>query len=336
MFARPANDVLIMKNGDRITCQVKGLKAGVLTVDLDYIDGSVSIDWLKVARIESDYLFIVTLQDGSIYSAKLISPETVGGSAVMLSIVPEDGQESRLVERSKVVRITQTSDSILQRFSGSISMGATYTKGNNATQYNFGSDLIYRRTRWDAAARFNSNLSANTGAATTTRNQLDLAADRMLSRTNYFLGGISTFLQSSVQGIHLQSTVGIGFGRYFKNTNRFRWWLLAGGGAQNTRYISSSVDQPSQRVGMALASSGVQAFAFKKTRFEMTSSVFPVLGSQKGRTYYKANATYYLKLFRRIDWNLSFYGNWDTRPPRTFSGSDYGSSTGVSWTFGDR
>jgi hypothetical protein len=54
------------------------------------------------------------------------------------------------------------------------------------------------------------------------------------------------------------------------------------------------------------------------------------------RITFKTNATYYLKLFGKVDWNLSFYGSWDTKPPPTFSGSDYGSSTGLSWTFGNK
>jgi hypothetical protein len=29
------------------------------------------------------------------------------------------------------------------------------------------------------------------------------------------------------------------------------------------------------------------------------------------------------------------YGNWDNRPPPGFASSDYGSSSGVSWTFGN-
>jgi len=33
---------------------------------------------------------------------------------------------------------------------------------------------------------------------------------------------------------------------------------------------------------------------------------------------------------------VSFYGNWDNQPPPGFSGSDYGSSSGLSWTFGLR
>jgi len=335
-WARPAKDVLVMKNGDRLTCEVKSLQAGVLKVNLDYVDGTISVDWRTVARVESNYLFIVTLQDGSLYSARLISPETVGENAIMLEVQDEHTKESHLVDKSQVVRIAQTSDTFLQRLSGSIAVGATYSKGNNATQYNFGSDLMYQRTRWGVGARYNSNLTSNTGAATSTRNQVDLGAYRMLGWTNYFAGGLATFLQSSVQGIHLQSSVGFGLGRYFKNTNRFRFWLLTGAGWQGTNYATAVVNEPPQNVGVAVISSSLQAFAFKKTRLDLTSTLYPALTAQRGRLFYKTNATYYLKLFGKVDWNLSFYGSWDTQPPPQFPGSDYGSSTGLSWTFGNK
>jgi hypothetical protein len=331
-FARPAKDVLVMKNGDRITCEVKSLQKGVLKVNLDYVDGSIFIDWLKVARLESSYLFIVSLQDGSIYSTKL-SQEPAGDK---VAIQAEGGRDTRLVDKSEVVSVTQTSENVLQRFGGSITMGATYSKGNSATQYNIGSDLIYTRTRWGAILRQNSNLAANTGAETSTRNQFDLGTRRMLSRTNYFLGAIATFLQSSVQGIDLQTSLGVGLGRYLKNTNRFRLSVLGGPGWQRTTYTPLRTDQPPQNIAVALVTSDLQAFAFKKTRLDITCSVVPALGGQKGRVFYKTNATYYIKLFGKADWNLSFYGNWDTRPPPTFSGSDYGSSTGLSWTFGNK
>jgi hypothetical protein len=43
-----------------------------------------------------------------------------------------------------------------------------------------------------------------------------------------------------------------------------------------------------------------------------------------------------LKLFGTINWNLSFYGNWDTQPPSGTSGNDYGINSGLSWTFGNQ
>jgi hypothetical protein len=335
-LARAAKDVLVMKNGDRITCEIKGLENGVLKVNLDYVDGTISVDWLKVARLESSYLFIVNLQDGSLYTAKLMSREEPNTSTLKLSIQPESGQQPRLVDSSAIVGIAQTAETFLRRFGGGISAGATYSKGNQATQYNISSELIYQRTRWGTTLHQNSNLAANTGAETSTRNQLDLGVYRMLSRTNYFLGGIGGFLQSSVQEIDRQTNLGIGLGRFLTNSNRFRFWILGGAGWQDTKYAPSIINQPTQSLGVGFVSTNFQAFSFKKTRLNLSTTVFPALTAQKGRVFYKTNATYYVKLFSEIDWNLSFYGNWDTRPPPTFSASDYGTSIGLSWTFGNK
>ena len=49
LFARDKTDRLIMKNGDSLTCEIKGLEAGILYVSIDYIDGTASVDWSKVA-----------------------------------------------------------------------------------------------------------------------------------------------------------------------------------------------------------------------------------------------------------------------------------------------
>src|SRR5436190_6689815 len=43
-FSRAKTDVLVMKNGDHITGEVKKLEGGVLQVDLDYVDGTLAID----------------------------------------------------------------------------------------------------------------------------------------------------------------------------------------------------------------------------------------------------------------------------------------------------
>jgi hypothetical protein len=61
--------------------------------------------------------------------------------------------------------------------------------------------------------------------------------------------------------------------------------------------------------------------------------VLPAL-SDPGRVRFNTNLTYYVKLFGKVDWNVSFYGNWDTQPPPGLSSSDYGTSSGLSWSFG--
>ena len=55
LFARESTDVIVMKNGDHITGKIKSLDSGVLSVSLDYVDGTISVDWSKVARCITKY-----------------------------------------------------------------------------------------------------------------------------------------------------------------------------------------------------------------------------------------------------------------------------------------
>jgi hypothetical protein len=59
-----------MENGDRITGEIKGLDAGVSRVELEYVDVTIPLQWLKVARVESSRIFLVRTQDGDFPSRR--------------------------------------------------------------------------------------------------------------------------------------------------------------------------------------------------------------------------------------------------------------------------
>ena len=300
-------------------------------MDLDYVDGSIALQWMKVARIESPQLFIVHTQDGSAYTGTLLTSPVEANKIQVADI-----QQSLVtIEQSRIVRLDETDHKFLRRWNGEINLGLVYSKGNNSTQNTFGVEVEHRRERWGATAAFNSNLSSNSGSNTSTRNQIDLAGDHLLPWKNYYYGGIGSFLQSSVQEIHLQSTIGGGVGRYFKNTNRARISVLGGLAWQSANYNQDKVAVDRQQSAAGLIASDVKIFIFKKTNLNVRAYLVPSL-SEDGRVRFNTNASYYLKLFKNLSWNLSFYGNWDTRPPANFSGSDYGYSLGMKWTFGDR
>jgi hypothetical protein len=332
LLARDKTDLLIMKNGDRITCEIKGLNSGVLYVSVDYIDGTASVNWSKVARLESTQLFIVKTEDGSAYTGALNTAETAGGRPVKIQVVEGPSQEVE-IDRSQIVRMVETSEKFLQRFSGDVTWGIIYSKGNESTQYSLASETAYLRERWNAQANFSSTLSSSTGSSASVRNSLGLNALHLLPWNNWFYAGIGDFLQSSEQGINLQSTLGGGMGRYLKNSNRASISILGGAAWQTTNYEPSIVPQGTQNLATALIGTDVRFFSFSKTKLTATANLLPAL-SKSGRVRFNMNASYYVKLFSNLSWNLSFYGNWDNRPPPSFSGSDYGTSSGLSWTFG--
>jgi hypothetical protein len=239
------------------------------------------------------------------------------------------------LDTAEVVTMGVTSKNLLQRFNGDINAGMIYSKGNQSTQYNVGASVEYPADRWSAQADFNSTLSSNRGSDSATRNQLNVKIIRSLRWKFYFYSGGGGFLQSSEQGIGLQTHIGGGIGYYFKNTNRTRISLLGGVVWQRTNYTGNGPSRGTQNIGAALIGSEIKIFKFKKTNLKINAVFSPSI-SEPGRIYFKLNESYYIKLFSNLTWNISFYGNWDNRPPAGLPSSDYGTSTGLGWTFGNR
>ena len=333
LFARPKTDVLIMKNGDHLTCEIKGLQDGVLYASFDYILSTQSVQWSKVAYIESKQLFIVKTVDGSVYTGTLSTVETEEKRPLEIRVV-ESSEKRTELPRKNVVQMDQTSEKFLQRFSGDLNSGIIYSKGNQTTQYTLGADLAYLRERWAANANYTSTLSTSSGAASAaTRNQLNYMGMHLMRWNNWFYTGIGSFLQSSEQDISLQANIGAGVGYYFKNTNHASIAVIGGAAWQSTNYKQTVPPVPTQNVAAALIGTEMKFFKFNKTNLNVTASAFPAL-SEPGRIYLNTNATYYIKITGDLSWNVSFYGNWDNNPPAHFSGSDYGTSSGLSYSFG--
>jgi hypothetical protein len=333
LFARDKVDVLIMNNGDRITCEIKGLDSGVLYIGLDYAQGTVQVDWSKVKHLESKQLFLVKTQDGRFYAGSLSMAETEAKRPLRIEIAEESGNNVA-VGQGEVVGMDQTSQNFWHRFDGSINMGFTYAKANQTTQYTLGANTEYLRETWSSGANFTSTLTGNTGVETSTRNNVQAYYRHLMNWNNWFYTGLGSFLQSTEQQIQLQSNVGGGIGLYLANTNRSMISVFGGLGYQKTTYTLPESRTPSQNTAVAMVGVDAALFKFDKTKVTLTATAFPAL-NQPGRIYDNLNATYYLKFWGNFTWNLSFYGNWDNQPPLNFSGSDYGVSSGLGWTFGN-
>jgi Protein of unknown function, DUF481 len=334
LYSQGNTDVIVMKNGDRFTCEIKGLSAGVLSVKVKYVDGDMAVQWSQVAHLESNRLFLVHTESGEAYTGKVSTSGASSDPPIRIEIAEAPGKEVEIAQH-EVVRLNQTSDGFWQRFAGSVNTGLLYSKGNESTQYNVSSQVVYNRERWSSELLFNSSLASNSGSSLTTRNQTDLNTLRLLRWNNWFYAGYASFLQSSVQEINLQTTLAGGIGRYLKNTNRSSIYVLGGLGWQNVGYGQNTVNQGSQNTAVGFVAGQVKVFKFKKTNLDVSASLLPAI-TEAGRVHFNANAVYYVKLITNLSWNVSFYGSWDSRPPATLPKSDYGTSSGLSWTFGNR
>lgn len=334
LFSQENNDVIVMKNGDRFTGEIKGLSGGVLSVKLKYVDGTMAVQWSQVARLESNRLFLVKTESGVVYTGKVSTTGASEDPPIKIEIAEVSGKEVEVAQR-KIIKLSQTSEGFWHRFDGAVNTGFLYSKGNESVQYNLSSQVAYTKERWSSQLNFNSSFASNNDSNFTTRNQTDVTTSRLLRWNNWFYAGSVSFLQSSVQEINLQTTLGGGIGRYLKNTNRASIAVIGGFGWQNVNYGQITSPQRIQNTAVGFVATEIKVFKFKKTNLDISASLLPAI-SDAGRVHFNTNAVYYVKLINDLSWNFSFYGSWDTRPPETFPKSDYGTSSGLSWTFGNR
>lgn len=334
LFAREKTDVIVMTNGDHITCEIKELNSDTLYIKVSYILGTLSVDWNRVDHLESNQLFLVRTQDGTVYTGTLSIPKTPDGRPTQIDVLETPDTQVTL-ERTQVIDVKETSATVWERFNGQIGTGVSYTKGNQSTQYNLNSSVDYHEERWSAGASYSSNLTSNTGSTTKTRNQGTLTAQRLLRWNKWYYTGVADFLQSSVQGIQVQSTLGGGVGRYIKDTGQTTIAVYGGFAWQRINYESSVLPSPTQEVASGLIGMTMNLFRFDRTTLTVNALLLPAI-SDAGRAIFNLNASYYVKLWSNLKWNFTVYGNWDNRPPPGFVGSDYGATSGLSWTFGSR
>jgi len=330
--ARQKSDVIVMKNGDKITCEVKGLSSNTLYISVDYILNILSVDWTKVDHIDSKQLFQVRTQDGTVYTGALSTPETPTGRPLQIEVL-EAGERKVTLERTKVVSVYETSESFRQHWNGQLGAGFTYTKGNDSSQYNLSSSIGYAETRWAARASYTSNLNSSSGSSTSTRNQLALQAQRLMRWNNWYDAGIASFLQSSVQGIQLQDTFAGAIGRNIINRGSTYFTVYGGFAWQQINYQQAKIPASTQQLTTGLVGTNLKLFRYNKTNLSVSANLLPAI-SGPGRVQFFLNTCYYVKLWGQLNWNVTFYGNRDNRPPPGFATSDFGASSGLSISFG--
>src|ERR1700733_11379868 len=153
LFAQEGNDVLVMKNGDRLTCEIKGLSAGVLSVKLSYVDGTIAVQWSQVAHLESNRLFLVHTESGAVYTGKMSTTGASTDPPIRIELAETPSEVVEVAQR-KIIKLSQTSEGFWHRFDGALNTGFLYSKGNESAQFNLSSQLAYTRERWSSQLSF--------------------------------------------------------------------------------------------------------------------------------------------------------------------------------------
>jgi hypothetical protein len=249
-----------LQNGDKWTCEIKKLDRGYLYVGLDYVDGTVNVDWSNIESVESSQLFVVTDSDGVVHVGSISTSNRDANQITSLTV--HTGQSLATILKSRIASIQQTEPSFWQDFHGGVSAGSNFAKSNNQARYTLNANLNYVKRSWLASSQLQSSFSGSVSAPSNLHNDVSTYALRTLSAKNYVVIGISDFLRSEEQQLELRTALGGGAGKILKNTEASRIVLV--GGAVWTQERHETSDAPMFNSAEGLAGAILEYFASKQ------------------------------------------------------------------------
>ncbi len=319
-----AEDVLILKNGDRITGEVKKLNNGDLEFDTPYSDTNFIIKWSQVERIESKADFIAHTSAGdSVTGSVRTDPEDSN------KVLVEGETEVLPVVHSELVYLKPVKEGFWGRLNASVDFGLSLTKANDAKQMNIRGTVGYLTEDWSTSVLIDALRDVRSDADTIKRTEV--AGDyRYPFAGNWFGLGTANFLQSIELQLDLRSSVGGGVGNYIVRNNRWLFSALGGATWTNENFIETDPELANKNSGEGFA--GVELNAFDIGSVDILSS-FTVIPSftESGRVRMDFRTDFQWELIKDLYLRVGFTDNFDNRPIGDAPSNDYVFSTSVGW-----
>jgi putative salt-induced outer membrane protein YdiY len=320
-------DVVTMKNGDRLTGEVNGLDNGVLSIETDYSSTNLYVDWNQVVTVRSTATYLITFANGVHVTGRIERSPGSDEHPEDVTIVGDNGELH--VPYPSVVEMESKKPSVWRQLKGSVDAGVSFTSGNSQISANTDLNVRYSTPKWSASAALGTSFSDQSGGTKTNRNDLSFGGQRFLSR-NAYLGGLLDFLHSSQQDLDLRTTLGGGYGRYWKRTTNteFRWL----GGLVYAQESFATPTKKSDSNAEGLLGVAYDSYRFKVGEIHLQAYVFPGL-SDSGRVRTTTDNSLVIKLTNNFHFTLSFWDNYDSRPPTTAKKNELGLSSAIGWAF---
>jgi len=314
-----ASDTLVVNTGDVLVGELKTMERSVLKMETDYSDSDFMIDWDMVKEIYSDRLFIITTSQRKRFYGSIRSDKAN-------IIITEEGNQY-ISKIADIVFINQVDKDFLSRLSASISIGFSYAKTNNLTQFSMISNLGYLTDNWSADASFNGVRSTQDDVDPTKRNEGGLSF-RYFLPADWFILTSYNFLQNDEQKLKIRSITKLGIGNYIIRTNSVYLSANAGGAWNNENYTDPSITSRNSAEGFA----GIELNMYDIGDLSILSSlsVYPSF-TQSGRirSDFKFDLKYDFPLDIYVKLGYTF--NYDNRPVEGASETDYIFQTTVGW-----
>lgn len=316
-------DVVILNNGDKITGEIKKLDRGKLELSTEDA-GHIYFEWIKIDRIWSSRKFHIEMEEGKRFIGSL-EESTEDGK---LAILTDTGRI--LADLIQVVRIFSLESSFFDRLHGYLDFGFGYQKANRLLTLSLGTEITYHTKRWQAKLAGSSNISSQTEADSTSKNDLTFQTLKFLPK-RWALAAFTGIEQNKELSLDLRASVGGGFGRYVIQTNRMLLMAAVGANVSSEKYTGSDSAQFSSE---AIGGIDFQTFRFDDPELDFMASfkIYPSL-TDLGRVRIQFDSRIKYEVLKDFYVVVGVYDYFDSRPPVEANKNDFGTEVTISWQF---
>lgn len=315
-------DILIAKDGTKLTGEIKEMDRGTITMETSFSDSDFKIEWLNVSQIISPRSFRFTLASGERYYGT-ISIDTVSGK---LNIFDKQ-KGSVVVEPNQLVYIKQVDGgSVLDVINLAMDFGYSIAKANNLKTLNGSVKGDYIVSGWGVKANYSVVKSNQDDAEPTNRMDGALSFEVFFPR-DFYAKATANYYSNNSQMIDLRSTYDAGLGKYFVHTNRIYLNTDIGIAYTMENYSDTLDDRKNIEAKIGLE---YNMFDMGDLNLFTKLYVFPSI-TETGRMRSVFNFTAKYDLPRDFYIKTSLDYQYDTKPIEGVDPQDYVFTFGFGW-----
>ena len=315
-------DVVLLRNGDRLTCEVVQMRQGKLQVKTDDA-GTISIEWDKIASVTTTDQYEVTLRDGSLLLGRL-GPGTAGRA---LSIEGIGGTSSPSM--GDIASFEHIKKTFWQRIDGSFDFGGSYTKSSGVAELSLNADARYRRPQFAVTGKLSANLTHQEAEPDSGRYTASMGYTRYRGVWNVSTLGL--FEGNRDLGFTFRGTIAESIGRYVARGSHTE--LLLAGGLALGREIPIDTPHVTNVDALAAVTFSFFTYDYPTTRIDIALLSFPSL-DDPGRVRLNGDAKFKREIFHDFYVSFSGFDTYDNRPKSmSAKQNDLGLSLSFGWSF---
>lgn len=321
-WGRPKSDIVTLHNGDRVTCAIKSLYAGVLECGTDAM-GTLRIEWDEIAGIQSNYEYQLRYSDGSRHKGRIEPADNPGDIRVV------DGGGALDTDWLQVVELRPLQKTLKDAMEIYLSAGYDYTKASETTQVTLGLDIGYEKEGSRSALKLR-HVTSDTREESFSSTKLDLFRGFFNERTRHlFRYGNSSYESNDQLALDYRVSVGAGFGRYFIDNHEYQ--LVSAIGLQANTERDLSGEQQESLEGALKLEFATWKFDPPELDVRLTLNLYPSI-TDSGRLRGDSDLRLRWELYKDLFWDITAWGVYDNQ--NIGDGNlDYGVSTGIGWDY---